>query len=51
MLVTLSLGGASAIPQDAASALRFVHTGPNSLQNDVTSGFVNLHDTLPSNAS
>jgi hypothetical protein len=42
-LLTLHFGGASALHQDVLDAYTSVHTGLNSLSNDVTGDLVNLH--------
>ena len=45
-LLTLHFGGVSALHQDALDAVTSVHTGLNSLSNDVTGDIVNLHNHL-----
>ena len=47
-LVTLHLGGASAVWHDAQSAYQVTHAAMNSLSTDVTSDLVNLHSSLGS---
>jgi hypothetical protein len=45
-LLTLRFGGVSALHQDARDAVYSVHTGLNSLSNQVTSDIENLHSSL-----
>ena len=53
MILSLSLGGASALRQDAQDGFWAAHNGLNSLSNQVTSDIVNLHTDIsgPSSGS
>jgi hypothetical protein len=47
MAVTLLLGGASAVEQDAHDAWHAMHSSTNTVSKRVTNGIVNLHNDLP----
>jgi hypothetical protein len=51
MLLTLSLGGASALRQDAQDGYWAAHNGLNALSDQVTSGIVNLHTDVSGSSS
>lgn len=51
MILTLFLGGGSALRQDAVDGYWSVHNGMNTLSNQVTGALTNLHNDLPGSNS